>query len=230
MVNNEQADVVRTSLIRNISAIRPRIIVESALNELTYDQLKSIWEANRVLDYYSNLIKQQKISVIQYVYEEKYTLVNLLSLSDEELHVLYLSSIRKSREEFNKELETALTEFRETALINGHEEYLTFSDEEAIIASGVLMPSKLLTEEEYNSKSLLLKIHNITKEIEKLNKENSEMQETIDTSRNYMLILDLRSDINYNNDCIKRLQDELKQLIDPNPDNLSLARRKRDEE
>lgn len=203
----------REELINALLGIRPLIIAKEELDILSDQQLNDIYKNNKFNSYYETIMKQQKISAINYVYENYFTLAELYSLAEEEFNDLYLRAIKMTQEEFDKILSTGLEEFSKRAKEEENAEYDSFTKEEKIIASGLLIPADLLTEEEYTKQSILSRIHEISEEIKELRKDNENTEELIANETNYMARTELREDIHSNNLRIWKLEDELKKLM-----------------
>ena len=214
----------KKDLIDVIFAQLPNTFDAQILEELSIEELNNIILANRGYDYYGNIIRKQKIHVILYVFDS-YTKTSLYGLHSSELDELYLKAIRKDSKQFLEELNANIEQYKMDALASGHDECLSYSEDELIIASGALVPADLLTEEEFISKSLLYRISQINKKIAELNKENEELENDIKTTRNYNEITEFRADIRYNNQCIIDLKNELKELTTSGDDSLSLGRK-----
>lgn len=208
--------MTREKLIQGILTIKPNILSKEVLETLPDNTLLLIYSNNRFLSYYQATIKDQKVSVIKYVYEEKYTREYLYTLSEEDFEALYLSAIKMTKAEFDKMVQEGLEEFMERAKAEGNGEFMAFTEEEQIIASSVIIPNNLLTEEEFVTKSILLRIHEITEEIKDLKEDNDNTEKLLETEQNYLARGEFQSDISSNNLRIWKLEAELKALMNPN--------------
>lgn len=170
--------MLREELIREILNFKPCCFKKEILDNLSDNELAILYNNNKYYKYYQNIIRQHKASVINYVYEGIYSDVALFSLDENTFEELYLSAIKMSRDEFELYLSEGLEDFRKRAA-EENEDYLTFSREEQIIASGILRPADLLTQEEFVTKSVLLQIHELSEEIKQLEEENEKLDELI---------------------------------------------------
>jgi len=217
--------ISREELINGIKNIRPSILKVEELENLAYEDLLLIYRNNVGRNYYKSLIHYQKVSAIRYVYEERYSLVYIYKLNEEEFEELYLQAIKMTKPQFEQMVADGLEEFRERAIAEGNEEYLAFTIDEQIIASSVLTPSDLLTEEEFITKSVLFRINEITTEIEELKADNESTEEMLRNTTNYMAVSEFRNDISSNNRRIGRLEEELRKLMNPNGSDTMVRKR-----
>ena len=216
--------MTREELIKAILDIRPNILKKEVLDTLSDIELDSIHKNNRFYKYYEIIIRQQKASVIRYVYGDAYSDVFLYSMDGADFENLYLTAIKMSKEEFEKFLNETLSDFKKRAEEEGDEAFLAFTEEEQIIASGALSPAGLLTEEEFVTKSTLFQINEITEKIKHLEEENSNLEELIEGETNWSAVTDFRNEIKDNNYAIWKLREELNKLMLPTSDDVARKR------
>ncbi len=133
----------KEELIKLILELKPQIISDQLLGRLSTEELLSVYNANRFLSYYQLLMKQQMILAIKSIFKDAYSLVSLYMYEYEEINKLYCKAMLISPKEFDKKVDSALKEFLEVAKKDNIEEYMTFSREEQIIASGLLIPDEI---------------------------------------------------------------------------------------
>jgi len=241
----------REELIKAILEMKPLPIKKESLEDLEYKELYVIYYANKGLSYYDGLKKQQMISTITNFYEDKYSNVELVSKSYEEIEKMFLRAIKKTPEQFEKYVNSTVEAFKLRAQMEGNDEYVAFSKDEQIIASCVLVltPDMVFTREnkkqskktqneeqenfdlfavfdaaEQKRLAAINRVAEIDARIEELNQEIADNEALMETCRSS----ETHEYMNENfaaRMAISRLTDEKRTLMDLYPDDFPRTRR-----
>lgn len=206
------SSMTKEEIIGSVMNFRPAILTLEEIENLSDQELIDIYCVNRALDYCGLLIKQQMISVILYMAGPAYKKLELLTMDTAKVLNIYLRTRNITQPQFEQEINSAIEELKLQAIEESDDATIALSREEAIVATGVIIPEPLLSFEEIENQSLLKRIHEITQEIAELEEDNKLTEALIRNCQNYMARNDYLNDISYNTTKINVLRDELYKL------------------
>jgi len=200
----------REELVEKIQNLRFISISLDELLTLEYNDLYLIYMANKSLKYYDGLKKQHLISGITMVNED-HTRLSLWKMGYEDIIKIYLKEFNLTPSKFKGMILSSVENFKTVARENNDEEYLSFTSDEMIIASGVLIPD---SETVQNLKE------------SKLKKDIADLEETLEIDEGRLKDCspfeeaEIYGDISYDADRLRKKEEQLATLMEEYQNNI----------